>query len=239
MRVDRPFDFLQEVNAVPINVNEFGFVARNYPIVFAPGNETNPPVPLAVLSFRANDNLFIENGVWEQGCYIPAYIRRYPFIFAADEQQQRFALAIDVDADVVGENADTPIFEGENLSQMAQQAMEFCRNFQQGNQETRQVGEILRQHDLLTQQEATIQNQNGERQVVSRYMGVDGTKLNNLPDNAFIELRRANALPYIYTHMMSMTNWSALIDRAGRRQQAANVDAPADPGNDQNLPGQG
>jgi len=72
------YSFARDVNAVPISVGEFMPAIRNYPIVFAEGSLT----PVAILGLKQGENRFLTaGGAWRRDAYIPAYLRRYPFIF--------------------------------------------------------------------------------------------------------------------------------------------------------------
>ena len=85
VRADRDFLFAKDTNAVPLTTPEFVLAARHYPIVFV-GDEL---VPTAALGFRPDQNLFVsEDGNWERRCYIPAYVRRYPFILLGRQDDE-------------------------------------------------------------------------------------------------------------------------------------------------------
>jgi len=69
-------------HAVPLTVDEFTLVQRHYPIVFSVGGT---PVPIALMGLNEGVNVFLdENGrALDPSLYIPAYLRRYPFLLAA------------------------------------------------------------------------------------------------------------------------------------------------------------
>ncbi|MGD8350448.1 MAG: SapC family protein, partial [Gammaproteobacteria bacterium] len=75
------YRFASAVNSVPLTAAEFPFAARDFVIVFA-GPEI--PMPAAILGVQQDKNLFVaEDGHW-QGRYIPAFVRRYPFVFSSN-----------------------------------------------------------------------------------------------------------------------------------------------------------
>ena len=89
---DTPFGFAAHQHFLPLHVGEFGAAAINYPIIFA--GEAH--APLAVMGVKPGENLFIAaDGLYRTGAYIPAYIRRYPFVVARDDQAQRMVVCID------------------------------------------------------------------------------------------------------------------------------------------------
>ena len=80
---------------VPLTVGEFPIAGIYYPIIFA-GDRYQP---LAVMGMRQGSNLFVgADGAFEVGAYIPAYIRRYPFVLANDQAREQLVVCIDRDA---------------------------------------------------------------------------------------------------------------------------------------------
>src|SRR5580765_904992 len=76
------YRFAHDLNSVPLTTAEFGLVARDYPIVFA-GEGNDVSLPAALLGLSANSNLFVDDsGAWIADHYIPAFLRRYPFVSA-------------------------------------------------------------------------------------------------------------------------------------------------------------
>ena len=77
------YKFAAESNAVPLMTVEFIAAAHQFPIVFSADAEA--VLPVAVIGLDANKSLFVANdGSWESR-YIPAFMRRYPFVFSASE----------------------------------------------------------------------------------------------------------------------------------------------------------
>ena len=89
------YHFTAESNAIYIAGTEFPMVCREYPLVFAK-ESTGKLVPVALLGLAQHQNLMLGADGTRLGNYIPAYIRRYPFILAhADEQVNSYAVCID------------------------------------------------------------------------------------------------------------------------------------------------
>ena len=71
------FSFAAELSSAPLSASEVMEAARAFPIVFT---TDGPLLPMALMSVEEGKNVFInENGEW-QASYVPAHIRRYPFI---------------------------------------------------------------------------------------------------------------------------------------------------------------
>jgi hypothetical protein len=96
LRPNTGYGFAAAANAVPLMAAEFLGACRHIPIVFADGAV---PQPSALLGLRSGENLMVgPDGSWVDSCYIPAYIRRYPFIFSEDGNRSEFTLCIDAAA---------------------------------------------------------------------------------------------------------------------------------------------
>ena len=71
------------LNCVFLNAVELAKASADYPIGFVRDNANGEYQPVAVLSLRAEENLFVgEDGRWRPRTYVPAYIRRFPFCIA-------------------------------------------------------------------------------------------------------------------------------------------------------------
>jgi len=65
---------------LPLTIDEFPNAARNYPIVFSVGDNS---VPLILMGLNEGVNTFMgEDGKFTEPAYVPAYVRRYPFLLA-------------------------------------------------------------------------------------------------------------------------------------------------------------
>lgn len=230
-RMDRPFAFAKKGHVVPITVAEFTFAAISYPIIFA-GNER---LPLAVMGINQDDNLFVEaDGTFAVGGYVPAYIRRYPFVLAADEAQQRMVVCIERNAEIFTEKAkaDLPLFEenGE-ASEYTQNAIKFCEDFEGERRRTDSFIKLLNDLDLFEQRESIFQMPKEDGTVepvkLAEYFAVSETKLAALSPEKLAELRDNGALEKIYNHLTSLIGWDRLVAIASNKAITASGEAPA------------
>ena len=93
--------FLAQTHAVPLTVEEFALAQRHFPIVFSVGEN---PVPLALMGLNEGVNVFVdEEGKLTSDVYVPAYVRRYPFMLARLRSDvDELSLCFDPTADAVG-----------------------------------------------------------------------------------------------------------------------------------------
>lgn len=221
VNLQRRFAFAAETNMVPVNMQEFSRVATAYPIVFT---ETAPASSIAILGLRQSQNLFVnDEGTWEGGVYVPAYVRRYPFIFSTGQEEEQLVLCIDeadeLIVDGTGAEGTQAIYEGEEASEVVKKMLEFCAAFHRQSLATREFVDELEQRDLFRPGTVTISNETGEQFNLRGFRIVDETKFNALPDDAFLEYRRKGWLAAITAHLISVQNLAALGFRS--KSQAA------------------
>ena len=217
--VDKPYAFVAASHVVPLTVTEFAPSALSYPVVFL--GEAKQPV--AVMGLRQSENLYVNaTGDFRPESYIPAYVRRYPFVFANDQENQRLILCIDRDAPFLVEGGQAPLFNDGKPSDYVNQAMEFCNNFEQERQRTDSFVQLIKDLDLFEVREAVYTPRNergepGEPQKLADYFAVSEDKLKALPAEKLAELRDNGALGQIYAHLVSLLGWDRLIAMAFQR----------------------
>lgn len=227
--VAKPYAFAGSSNLVPLTVTEFAPAALSYPVIFA--GESKQPV--AVMGLRQGENLFVnDEGDFRPEAYIPAYIRRYPFVFANDDAQKRLILCVDRAASFLSEGGQTPLFVDGQPSPYTQQAMEFCNNFEQERQRTDAFVKLLTDLDLFESKEAVFTPRNpdgtaGAPQKLAEYFAISEDKLKALSPEKLVELRDNGALGQIYAHLVSLLGWDRLIamafQKAATQTAAANA----------------
>jgi hypothetical protein len=228
VRTTNPYRFAAQGHVVPITVTEFGPAALSYPIIFA-GDERQP---LAVTGLNAGQNMFVrDNGAYEIGAYIPAYVRRYPFVLAADEPNGRMIVCIDRNSNLLAEGGDVPLFDAAGEpTEYTKNAISFCDDFENERRRTESFVTLLQELDLMETKEAFFtptmdDGSAGEPQRVAEYFAVSEEKLKALSAEKLAELRDNGALQQIYAHLVSLAGWDRLIALAIVKQSPAGVPA--------------
>lgn len=215
------FNFTEGINAVPVNLIEMPQICHFYPIAFSPDGSATP---VAILGLRDNENLFLnEDGSWEEA-YIPAYIRRYPFIFSELPEGEQLTLCVDNNPDVLEEKGDQTFFDKDGKpSELSNNALEFCKSYHAAAQQTLEFSKALADKDLLVDREAQINVAGNQRINFSGFKIIDEQKLAEMDDKDFLELRQSGWLPFIYAHLFSGAQWQRLTHLLNQRlgQEAA------------------
>jgi len=204
-----------KTHAVPVTVDEFGLVQRFYPIVFTIG-ET--PVPIALMGLNDGVNVFLdEDGrPIAPGIYVPAYIRRYPFMLARlRPDSDELSLCFDPTSGAVGDFKDgQALFEGDAPTQATKDILQFCEQFETAGQRTAVFIEELKKSDLLMEGEVAIQPQGSEQPFIYRgFRMVDEEKLRQLRGDELRKLNQNGLLPLIYAHLFSLTQMRDIFGR--------------------------
>lgn len=215
------YSFATQTNSVPLAAVEFFDSAREYPVVFT-GQEGGAQFPIALLGVRHNENLLVgDDGRWG-GRYIPAFVRRYPFVLAEKENAEDFNVHLDEGYAGFGAADGERLFNDDGShAPLLEQALEFLRTYQGEIKRTRQFVERLQQLDLLVPRVLEVARPGQPPLVLQGFMVVDEARLNALDDEKLLELARSGQLAWIHAHLMSLGNVAALAARLDGRQAAA------------------
>lgn len=225
-QVNKPFEFMQDQHFMPLTAPEFGSAAASYPIIFAGEERT----ALAVMGIRANENLFVDDGSFAQDFYMPAFARRYPFVLASDQPNDRFVVCVDEAAECVTDKGpQQKFFEGKETSAFTQEAFQFLQNFERDRQATQLMIKTFRDLDLFEQKEMNFQGTNADgsaadRQKIADYFAITEERLKGLDEAKIKEFSDNGYLAVAHAHMISLGNWQRLVNMTLRRSQA---EAPA------------
>lgn len=210
---ERPFAFAAGSHVVPAVMAEFVLGCRDMPILFL--DEAGAVSPLFMVGMRSGRNDFVDAAGRWAGQHAPAYLRRYPFIGGEVSQEQQ-VICLDGGFSGLREQGDGErLFteEGEP-SAVLQQAISFVAEYADAANATAAFTSALKALDLFQTVTIDIRTPTGASSSFSGFSAVNEEKLNALPDEALLDLKRKGYLAPIYAHLISMTNFSALGNRA-------------------------
>jgi len=204
------FGFARNTNSVPLVIEEFGATCRDYVIVFSTGEVA---LPLVVLGVQSDHNAYVNGkGEWAAETYIPAYVRRYPFIFSETPGSEELTLCIDMEASALNKDQGLALFDdNKEASEMTKQGLEFCKNFHIQLQQTREFCEALQAADLLVDQQASITLHDGQTQNLTDFRIVDEQKFRQLPVETLQKFHERGWLGLIYAHLISTGSMGKLV----------------------------
>jgi len=214
-----------KTHAVPLTVDEFTLVQRHFPIVFSVGDV---PVPIALMGLNEGVNVFLdENGrSTDPNLYIPAYLRRYPFLLAKlRPESDELSLCYDPTSGAVGDfDEGEPLFDGDQPSAATKAILEFCEQFEAAGLRTNAFVEDLAKSDLLMDGEVAIQPEGSEQPFVYRgFRMVDEEKIRNLRGDELRKMSQNGMLPLIYAHLFSLSQMRDIFARQMQQGKAPNL----------------
>lgn len=228
VKVGSDYRFAKNVNSVPLTAVEFRHAAAEYAIVFLGGAETIMPV--VVLSVVQDQNNYVDDkGQWTAK-YVPAFVRRYPFVFAGSDDDAGFILCIDETFTGCNlEGRGERLFDGEGeRTQYLESVLRFQQDYQTNFNATRVFCRKLTDLDILEPMQAKFTTPNGKQYTLSGFMAINRAKLKALPDNTLTELVRSDDLELAYLHLNSMRNLEAMGRNIQEKTDSTEAGIPED-----------
>jgi hypothetical protein len=215
-----------QTHAIPVTVDEFSLVQRHFPIVFSVGDN---PIPIALFGLNEGVNVFLDadGRPLDSSVYMPAYIRRYPFLLARlRPDSDELSLCFDPTANAVGDFEEgQALFDGDQPTEATKAILQFCEQFEAAGQRTAAFVDELTKADLLMDGEVAIQPEGFQQPFVYRgFRMVDEEKIRNLRGDELRKMNQSGILPLIYAHLFSLTEMRSVF---GRQMQQGKAPAGA------------
>ena len=207
------YEFSGKTNSVPLMAIEFPYAASEYAIVFAGTRES--VMPAVILGVREGENLFLSRDAKWDAKYVPAFVRRYPFVFSTSADGDRLILCIDeAYSGFNRESRGQELFDADNKpTQYVQNVLTFLQEYQAQFNRTVAFCKKVRELDLLEPMQAQVETTAGEKLSLAGFMAVNRDKLKALSGEKLAELAKTDALELLFLHLQSMRNFQALPSR--------------------------
>ena len=204
--------FAKKSQAVPLVVTEFPEACLEYPIVFSKSN-TGQWLALALTGLTSDSNAFVDDkGKWAAR-YVPASVRRYPFILSEGANQE-LSLAADMSAPHLGQEGE-PLFDEQGQpTDMIRNLMNLLGEFQEQAKLTEVVVKKFEEAGLLIQQNLQVRLGDGRNAVVEGVWIVDENKMRELPDDKILAWFKGGELTAMNAQMLSLRNLVPLLERS-------------------------
>lgn len=218
------YHFAAALNSLPLAASEFARAACDHPILFA-GSDAANVVPAALLGLRAGENLAVDaEGRWQEDAYVPAFLRRYPFVLAekpAEGDGEDFHVCLDEAYPGLGQQDGEPLFDDSGANTpLLEGAVRFLQEYQVHLKRTRELTTRLHALGLLVPKVVQVQPASGDAFSLDGLFVVDETRLRTLKGRALQDLLRSGDLGWIHVHLMSLVNVERLCRRLDVRMRA-------------------
>ena len=214
--------FLVGQHAIPVTVDEFVMAQRTLPIVFTSGDDA---IPIALMGLNEGVNVFIgdDGKLTEDTVYVPAYVRRYPFMLARlRPDAEELSLCFDPTGEAIGAFDDgEALFADGKPTEVVQNILGFNEQFEQAGARTANFMAELREMGLLMEGEVTLQVEGNELPFIYRgFQMVNEEKLNDLRGDQLRKIQKSGLLPLLYAHLFSLSTLPQIFDRQVRLGKA-------------------
>jgi hypothetical protein len=225
VEVGTDYSFSRGVNSVPLMAVEIPSAAAEYAVVF--GGTGDSVTPAVILGLRGDENLYLTGeGGW-QAKYVPAFLRRYPFVFSSPDEGKTFTLCIDEAFPGFNQKG-----RGERLftddrkpTPYVKNVLKFLQQYQIEFRRTQAICKKLKDLSLLESMQAQINLESGERMFLTGFSAVDRARLKALSADVLAELAKLDELELIYAHLSSMRNFAGMRDRLARAPASQRAEA--------------
>jgi hypothetical protein len=209
------FGFSRRVNSVPLMAVEFPSAAAEYAIVFS--GTKDAVIPAVILGMRSDENLYVtKEGGW-QAKYVPAFLRRYPFVFSTSQDGKTFTLCIDESFPRFNQagRGERLFGDDQKPTPYVERVLKFLEQYQIEFRRTQAFCKKLLELDLLEPMRAQANLGSGEKLSLVGFMAVNRDKVKALPADKLAELAKTDELELLYLHLHSMRNFVAMGERVG------------------------
>jgi hypothetical protein len=216
------FAYAASTIAIPLAIIEFPQAALEYPIVFAVG-EVGNGTPVALTGIREKENLFIDaKGRW-LATYIPAFVRRYPFVLNYEPESAAPMVLIDEAFDGLSMTDGERLFDDDGKeTEFTKSMLAFLGDFKVQGELSNEFMARLKKYDLLIPQALTINRSESDQKLsLDGFHIVDEKRLLALDDAATLELARSGDLGRIHTHLLSLNNIQKVLQRLNEKAPVA------------------
>lgn len=218
---EQNYAFANNVNSVPIGGMEYFQASRDFPILFVKNNE-GKYLSMAILSLREKSHDM--GDTWE-GVYVPAFIRRYPFILTSEK-----IVMIDNKAPHFQQETGDALFAAENEpSDTLKQVVSFLELVEKNFQATEEFAQALSDKELLEPYNATVKFDNNTVKLNELY-AINEKKLHeSLDKDELHEWFNKGWIAWCHAHLHSLGSMHELVLRQRKAlAEAANAEAPSE-----------
>jgi hypothetical protein len=204
------YGFARQTNSVPLVAAEFAMAAMHYAIVL--GQAADGVMPAAILGVRDSENLFVAaDGSWS-AAYVPAFIRRHPFVFGSDEAAKTLTLMVDETCAGFNKSGKGEMLfdaEGEQTV-FLKNVLSFLGEYQSQSVATNHFTKTISDLGLLEPAEVHLPLPSDPERRLRGFLIVSREKLQALPADKLAELHKSGMLELLYLHLFSLVNLSRL-----------------------------
>lgn len=215
----KDFNFVSDVHIASVMVHEFSRLSSIYPIVFLENPENGGFKPVVLLGLEQGENLFVEDGKWNAS-YVPAIIRRYPFVLAKGSEENKYTVCIDEGSNLLNEEEGEALFneDGEG-SEVIERVKQYLGELQQMEMFTEEFAKFMAENNMFTPLNMKVRVENEIKNIAGAYV-INEERLNGLSNEKYLELREKQYMPVVYSHLSSLSQIERLLKLKTKESEA-------------------
>ncbi|AGF75088.1 SapC-related protein [Bartonella australis AUST/NH1] len=219
--------FAKDTHWVPLAGSEYFQAALDYPILFMGMQDEDKKqhyTSAALIGLSNNENDYITaDKSWKKDAYIPAFVRRYPFVSAQAQNEKEFSVCFDQQSGMFNEVTGTDLFNSDgSVSPFMEERINFLRNFKIAMEKTTEFINMLSEMGLLCQKSINVKNNKGASAQLEHFWIVDEEKFDKLSAAQLAKLHKNGFLGWIFAHLMSVNNLLKILSMKSENQTAHN-----------------
>ena len=210
-------EFAANTHWVPLAGEEFYPAALNYPILFMGAEAKDGHITytaVAMLGLANDENDYLDKDKkWRSDTYIPAFVRRYPFVLAGTPEQKELTVCFDSESGMFNEVEGIDLFNSDSsISPFMEDRINFLNAFKNSMEQTTKFLETIAKMGLFKKQSIDIRSQSGQTARLENFWIIDTEKFNKLTGDQLAKLHKQGFLGWIFAQLMSMNNLPSLMN---------------------------
>ena len=207
------YSYAKSIYYIPLLSSEISKASCSYPILFAKVEEEI--FPIALLSLTENKNSFVDRrGKWEEGFYIPAFLKTYPFAITPVKWNEPSRVIYDASYKGIKKENGIEIIKDRKITEKGEKILENIKKHYLKFQETVKDFQKLDEMGLFKEADVILATEEkGQSRVLTNIYQIDVDKLDKLTDSEILFLVKTGIMAAIYFHLASFGNIEKLKSR--------------------------
>lgn len=204
-------NFAENSNSVPVAGFEFFACGRHHPVMFVK-NSKEEFIPIALLSLTPTGH---QLGDQWAGVYVPAFVRRYPFIL----EDKNGIVMFDESCPNLQEEEGERLFDdaGESTDTL-KNIVKFLETVDRGYRATEQYVKALAEKELLQPCQNTIKFSDNTLKLDNLYVVEEKGFMEKLSDAEIAEWFKKGWIAWTYAHLNSVNAIPEVVNRLPKKQ---------------------
>ncbi len=200
--------FARDMNIIPITFSEIQKLCCDYPIVYIGGE--SPSMAIVVGIDEEGKNLAIDEEGRFRGAYVPAFLRRYPFIMVKTGEDE-MALGFDIESGCFSSPEGERLFDDEGkATNTLNNIGTFLKSLEDEFIITRNMVAELERLGILEERVLTIgEGENAKK--IGGFKTVEHERLTALSDDVLADMVKKGWIEVITLQQFSVKNFEKIV----------------------------